>query len=459
MSPLARPAGIRAALSVWAKAAGAFCLLWGAAGFLSRFGFIGSHFDGAAVVPATLGGLALWLRQADVPAARRWGAGAVSFGAAWCGAQSLTALLAGREVFGPLHWAGVPSATEIGLNGALSVFLFGTALVLLPLPMGNQIAQFLTLSGMVVTGLATLRGIPGLDAIRALGSMTALPPSSGLPLLVLGAGLFGEHQRRVLDWIDEDRERLRREVEKAAAEEMVRVSSQFKSDFLVNMSHEFRTPLNGVLGMAEALMDTDLDEKQKEFVETSRQSATALLGTLQNIMTFWEGQSGTLTFEPGELDVREAVAAAARSTAPAAQRKGLEIAYLVGEDCPPMVRGDRQLVVGVLLHLLSNAVKFTESGTITVHAAKTAEKGDDVSIVFSVSDSGPGVSPEAEAHLFQPFAHGAGVTTRRHGGTGLGLSVAKRMVETMGGAIGYRSTPGQGATFWFSAVFPRLTSA
>lgn len=459
MTPSPRPGGARGALSLWARVAGGGCVLWGAVWFLRAAGLPLPAADGSAVLPAALGGAALWLRQSEAARARRWMAAAVSLSVAWCGTQSLVALFVGHALPGPLAWAGVEMAASVGLSGALMVCLFGVSLLLLPFASGNQSAQFLTLTGLVIGGLAALHGLSGLAALGASGSMTALPPSSSLPLLLLGAGLFGEHQRRVLDWHASDRERLRREVEKAAAEEMVRISSEFKSDFLVNMSHEFRTPLNGVLGMAEALLDTDLDEKQREFVETSRQSAGTLLGTLQSIMTFWEGQSGALTFEPADLDVREAVAAAACSTAPAAQKKGLEIAYLIGEDCPPMVRGDRQLVVGVLLHLLSNAVKFTESGEITVHASKTSEKGDGVTLVFSVSDSGPGVSSEAEAHLFQPFAHGAGVTTRKHGGAGLGLTVAKRMVETMGGSIGHRSTPGEGSTFWFSVVFPRLPSA
>jgi signal transduction histidine kinase/CheY-like chemotaxis protein/HPt (histidine-containing phosphotransfer) domain-containing protein len=315
------------------------------------------------------------------------------------------------------------------------------------------------LTGVIVAGLAGLRGLPALAAMGDLGSMTTMPPSSSLPLLILGAGLFGEHQRRVLEWLEGDRARLRLEVEKAAADDMVRLSSQFKSEFLVNMSHEFRTPMNGVLGMTEALLDTDLDDHQKEFVQTARQSASLLAATLQSIMSFWEGQSGSMTYEPGELDIREAVAAAVRATAPSAQKKGLELAYLIGDDCPPMVRGDRQLVVGALLHLLSNAVKFSETGEITVHASKASEAGEETQVVFSVSDSGSGVAPEAEGRLYQPFAHGAGVTTRKHGGVGLGLALAKRMIETMGGTIGYRSTPGQGATFWFSAAFTRLPGA
>jgi len=453
-----RPVGARAALSLWVRLAGGGCVLWGAVCFLRHLGLPGPDADGAAVLPAALGGCALWLRQSEGSRWRRWAAAAASLAVAWCGAQSLGAVF-GRDLSGPLAWAGVASYGGAGLSGALSVGLFGCALLMLALPVGNQAAQFLTLTGMIVAGLAALRGMPGLDALGAQASMLTLPPNSSLPLLVLGAGLFAEQQRRVLDWHDADRARLRQEVEKASAEEMVRISSQFKSEFLVNMSHELRTPLNGVLGMSEALLDTDLDDKQRDFVETARQSALNLLNTLQSIMTFWEGQSGTLTFEPGDLDVREVVSAAVRAAAPATQKKGLEIAYMIGEDCPPMVRGDRQLVLGVLLHLISNAIKFTDSGEITVQVSKSSQKEDCVTLVFAVSDSGTGVSPEAEAHLFQPFSHGAGVTTRKYGGAGLGLPVAKRMVETMNGSIGYRSTPGEGATFWFSTVFPVLSGA
>jgi signal transduction histidine kinase/DNA-binding response OmpR family regulator len=446
-------------LSNWARLAGGVCFLWGAAGLFSALNLPGPRPDGAAGVPAALGGLSLWLRQSEESRVRRWLAFAASLAVAWCGVQSLAFLLGGVALPGPLNWAGVESTGGVGLSGGLAVTLFGLSLLLLPFPAGNQAAQFLTLTGVIVAGLAGLRGIPWFAAMGELGSMTTMPPASSLPLLILGAGLFGEHQRRVLDWLEGDRARLRLEVEKAAADDMVRLSSQFKSEFLVNMSHEFRTPMNGVLGMTEALLDTDLDDHQKEFVQTARQSASLLAATLQSIMSFWEGQSGSMTYEPGELDIREAVAAAVRATAPSAQKKGLELAYLIGEDCPPMVRGDRQLVVGALLHLLSNAVKFSDAGEITVHASKASEAGEETQVVFSVSDSGPGVAPEAEGRLYQPFAHGAGVTTRKHGGVGLGLALAKRMVETMGGTIGYRSTPGQGATFWFSAAFTRLPGA
>lgn len=459
MTSSTRPPRARSLLSVWARLAGSVCLLWGAAGFLSSLGLPGPQLDRAAGVPAALGGLALWMRQSEGSRGRRLLAFAVSLSVAWCGVEVLASLLWGMRLAGPLEWAGVESLGSVGLSAGLTVMLFGVSLLLLPFPTGNQTAQFFTLTGVIVAVLAGLRSIPGLGAAGGLGSLTTLPPSSSLPLLILGAGLFGEHQRRVLEWLERDRARLRQEVEKAAADDMVKLSSQFKSEFLVNMSHEFRTPLNGVLGMAEALFDTDLDDKQKEYVETTRQSANALAGTLQSIMSFWEGQSGSMTYEPGELDIREAVASAVRATAPAARKKGLELAYLVGEDCPPMVRGDRQLITGALLHLLSNAVKFTETGEITVHASKASEAGEETQIVFSVSDSGPGVSPEAEGRLYQPFAHGAGVTTRKHGGVGLGLSLAKRMVETMGGTIGYRSSPGQGSTFWFSAAFTRLPGA
>ncbi|MEK7232244.1 MAG: response regulator [Elusimicrobiota bacterium] len=454
-----RPSRASSLLSLGARLAGGICLLWGAVGLCAALKLPGPRPDGTVALPLVLGGLALWLCQSENSKGRRWLVFAASFAVAWCGVESLVFLLGGSALPGPLSWVGVEALGNTGISGGLVVTLFGLALFLLPFSTGNQAAQFLTLTGVVVAGLAGLRGATWLSAVRELGGVTTLPPASSLPLLILGAGLFGEHQRRVLIWLEGDRARLRLEVEMAASEDMLRLSSQFKSEFLVNMSHEFRTPLNGVLGMTEALFDTDLDSQQKEYVETTRQSASVLAVTLQSIMSFWEGQSGSMTYEPGELDIRESVAAAVRATASAAQKKGLEIAYLVGEDCPPMVRGDRHLVVGALLHLLSNAVKFSDAGEITVHASRASEAGEETQVVFSVSDAGPGVAADAQGRLYQPFAHGAGTTTRKHGGVGLGLALAKRMVETMGGTIGYRSTPGQGATFWFSAAFTRLPGA
>ncbi len=458
VSPSGKPSGLLGALLLWSRTIAVLVFAWCA---VCAAGLAGSAVEGAraGAAVAALGAAALWLHAAGNPGkARR--VFAVLGGAVLvlCGIDTLTALFLAREE-STMRLLSPEAATALGPIGGGAFLLFGASLTLIPWAFGNQMAQFLTLTGLVVSGLALLRGVPAFAALGASSTLTHLAPSMAISLVGLGTGLFVEHQRRVLRWLDDDRERLRNEVAKQAAEEMVRVSSQFKSDFLVNMSHEFRTPMNGILGMAGALGDTDLDEKQREYMATMKQSADALLSTLTSIMSFWEGQSGSITFEPGELDVREVVAAAVRAAAPAAQKKGLEIAYLVGEDCPSVVKGDRQLVLGVLMHLLSNAVKFTEAGEITVHASKAQEGEVDVSLNFAISDSGIGISAEAAEKLYQPFSHSAGVTTRKHGGVGLGLAVAKKMVEAMGGTIGYRTTPGDGTTFWFTILVPRLTGS
>ncbi len=247
---------------------------------------------------------------------------------------------------------------------------------------------------------------------------------------------------------------VQREYERRLKEEKGKAerSSQIKSDFLANMSHEIRTPIHTIIGMSELMSDTSLDSEQQEYSQQIEYSADVLLGLINDILDFSKIEAGKLSLEEIDFDLHKVAENAVDMIALEAHKRGLETAIFIDSDVPAFLKSDPIRLRQIIVNLFNNAVKFTSKGSIQVRISLIEDFGDRVKIKISVIDTGIGIPEEKKNRLFKVFSQVDSSTTRKYGGSGLGLSISKNLVEMMGGEIGVESEYEKGSTFWFTAV-------
>ncbi|MBW8309631.1 MAG: response regulator [Candidatus Paracaedibacteraceae bacterium] len=266
------------------------------------------------------------------------------------------------------------------------------------------------------------------------------PTSNGLHSYM--ATLVNINSYRVLQ------DQLERTIEEAEK------TSQTKSKFIASLNHELRTPLSGIMGMANVLSATDLDENQRSYVHTILSSTQMLLTLVNDILDVSKIASGKLELEQVDFDLYSVMANIKNILTPLASAKDINLFYSLDENVPPYLVGDQVRLQQILINLINNAIKFTDAGEINITVKRHQLDSEKVSLLFRVTDTGIGIPSEIIPSLFQDFTQASPSTVRTRGGTGLGLSICKKLVTLMGGDIGVQSTIGKGSTFWFTIPFP-----
>ena len=311
---------------------------------------------------------------------------------------------------------------------------------------GATLVELLSDSWVYVVD-AALSGV----ALLAAEQIHRAPIAALAPLPLLGlVAMFARERRQRLESLIDLNTAYRRARDDAVE------ASNMKSAFLRNVSHEIRTPMNGVMGMNELLLGTELDSEQRAYAEQVEQSGEHMLAIINDILDISKIETGHLELDVAEFDLHELIERACVPAGIEARAKGVQLELQIDPLAPRRVRGDGSRVRQVLINLVGNAVKFTAQGSVAVRVRRRPGAGDDA-VLLEIVDSGIGVDPGRLEQMFEPFVQADVSTTREYGGNGLGLAIAKELVELMGGTIGADSEPGRGSMFWFELALPEVT--
>ena len=348
--------------------------------------------------------------------------------------------------------------TRMAVHTAVGLFLLGSGVTALAWDLSESVVGasiwvpvgctlFVAAARLGIWRALSFRNHIKVDLFSRLTLLSVLL-SAVLLGVIVHLALKAYSQREVLRRVNR---RLEQEIaERRLAEEAAQAANRAKSVFLANMSHEIRTPMTGVLGMIDLVRLSALPAEEKEYLELARSSADSLLSLLNDILDLSKIEAGRLDLAPMAFSIRRSVAEAVRMFEVTTHKKGLELIAQVDSNVPDMLVGDTLRLRQVLVNLVGNAVKFTERGSVSVRVGLETKSSSEVIVCVQVTDTGVGIAAEKQQMIFDPFRQADGSTARRHGGTGLGLTISARLVELMGGHIRVESELGKGSAFCFT---------